>query len=93
MPVTQDFRQRSPHQIGLGQAKPPAVEQAQRLVVRTLSFSAVAFICAGAWLLTQEQSLIPPEVAPLLGLALIFVAVTNVLLARFLKRFWTRKQG
>jgi hypothetical protein len=93
--MTRDFRQPSPHRIGPQPASTAGSpgEQGQRVLLRSLLFASLVFVCAGVWLLTQAQDLIPPDVAPILGMALIFVAMTDALLARFLKRLWERKRN
>ncbi len=91
--MTQDFRQPGPQRIGPLSENPSPSEQGRRIVLKALLFTALASFCAGIWLLTQEQTVIPPESAPLVGGALVFVAISDVLAAQILRRIWSRGPG
>lgn len=71
---------------------PPPL-QAQRLVLTILRLMALAFLLAGVVLLLQPQDWLPGGVGPFVGLALIFVALSDLAAARVLARVWARRKN
>jgi hypothetical protein len=87
--MTQDFRQPSVNAMTDSQVIRP--ESGKRVVILTLYASSIAFLLAGVWLMTAEQSLFAAEIAPIVGGAFIFTAVSDVAVVAVLKRFWSRR--
>jgi hypothetical protein len=89
--MTQDFRQPSPMQTSPADRQP--LDAGRRLVVLILYATAIGFLLAGVWLMVGEQALFPPEIAPVLGVALIVSAVSDVVAVMVFKRIWAKRTG
>ena len=93
--MTQDFRQPSPRSIlneepmQSQQGGGPAPNQ--RVVLITLYLSAIGFFLAGLWLMIGEQTFIPADLAPILGMAFITAAAMDVFVVKVLKLVWARR--
>jgi hypothetical protein len=87
--MTQDFRQPTPNAMNVSKAD--RADKGKRVVILTLYASSIAFLLAGVWLLVAEQSVFDAEVAPIVGTAFIFTAISDVAVVAVLKRLWTRR--
>lgn len=83
--MTQDFRQASPAQADAVVGLDPG----RRMVLMSLYASSVAFLLAGIWLLVAEQDWFAADIAPIIGGALVFTAISDVLVVAVLKRLWS----
>lgn len=86
--MTQDFRQSGQGQVSA--RAPVAMEPGRRMIVLALYASAFAFMLAGVWLLVGEQEFLDTELAPIVGVAFIVTALSDVVAVAVLKKLWSR---
>jgi hypothetical protein len=84
--VTQDFRQASPVR---NESPVARLDPGRRMVLMSLYASSVAFLLAGIWLLVADQDWFGADLAPIIGGALVFTAISDVLVVALLKRLWS----
>jgi len=60
------------------------------MVLMMLYASSIAFLLGGVWLLLGEQGVVPPDVAPMVGIAFIITAISDVVAVAVLKKVWSR---
>lgn len=63
----------------------------QRIAVLAIYFAAALFFAGGLWLLSGQPSPLPPDVAPILGFALVVSAIADLIAVAVLKRVWARQ--
>lgn len=54
--------------------------------------SAMAFVLLAVWILAGDPGWVAPEVRPVLGVALLGVAISDVVAVQLLKRLWRKSR-
>lgn len=62
-----------------------------QILAMALYSSAAVFFAAGLWLLLGPQTLLAPELAQWVGIALVIAAVVDVIVVRLMKRIWANR--
>lgn len=86
--MTQDFRQASPVQASA--TRTGQLDSGRRMVLMILYASSIAFLLGGVWFLIGEQSVVPSDIAPMVGIAFIVTAISDVVAVAVLKKVWSR---
>lgn len=87
--MTIDFRDPSQALRG-ADAAAPVLASHQRFILLVLGLCGGVLLLAGLWLLLRPVSWLPPDVAPLLGLAFVLSSVGDVVATFVLRWTWSR---